>query len=155
VKLQLASISPRKSSKNEACDSLVRDYIARASRFTALGIPQVEAVVFPTEAALLESTARAPNRPAATLLLCDSTGEQLTSPQFAELLGRLRDASTARLVLAIGPADGWSAAARTAAARTLSFGRITLPHELARVVLAEQIYRALTILAGHPYHSGH
>ncbi len=58
-------------------------------------------------------------------------------------------------MLAIGPADGWSTAARARAGLLLSFGAITLPHELARVVLAEQIYRALTILAGHPYHSGH
>jgi 23S rRNA (pseudouridine1915-N3)-methyltransferase len=58
-------------------------------------------------------------------------------------------------VLAIGPADGWSDAARARAGLLLSFGSITLPHQLARVVLAEQIYRALTILAGHPYHSGH
>ncbi len=155
VKLQLASVSPRKTSKNDACESLVRDYLARASRFASLGIPSVEATIFPTEAALLESTSRAPNRPAATLLLADSTGDQLTSSQFAELLRRLRDDSTPRLVLAIGPADGWSAAARAAATRTLSFGRITLPHELARVILAEQTYRALTILANHPYHSGH
>ena len=59
------------------------------------------------------------------------------------------------IVLAIGPADGWSAPARARASLLLSFGPITLPHELARVVLAEQLYRALTILAGHPYHSGH
>jgi 23S rRNA (pseudouridine1915-N3)-methyltransferase len=155
VKILLASVSPRKTSKNDACESLVRDYITRASRFSTLGIPHVEATIFPTEAALLESAARAPSRAAATLILCDSTGEQLTSPQFAEALRRLRDDSTPRLILAIGPADGWSPSARAAAARTLSFGRITLPHELARVILAEQLYRALTILAGHPYHSGH
>ena len=58
------------------------------------------------------------------------------------------------LVLGIGPADGWSAALKRADL-SLAFGRITLPHELAAVVAAEQIYRALTILAGHPYHTGH
>jgi 23S rRNA (pseudouridine1915-N3)-methyltransferase len=58
-------------------------------------------------------------------------------------------------VLAIGPADGWSAEARQRADLLLSLGRMTLPHQLARVVLAEQVYRAFTILAGHPYHSGH
>jgi 23S rRNA (pseudouridine1915-N3)-methyltransferase len=55
----------------------------------------------------------------------------------------------------VGPADGWSEYARAQAQSTLSFGPMTLPHELARLVLAEQIYRAFTILAGHPYHSGH
>jgi 23S rRNA (pseudouridine1915-N3)-methyltransferase len=58
-------------------------------------------------------------------------------------------------MLAIGPADGWSVAARQRADLLVSFGRLTLPHQLARVVLAEQVYRALTILAGHPYHTGH
>ncbi len=70
-------------------------------------------------------------------------------------MGRLRDNGTQTLVLAIGPADGWSDGARARASLLLSFGAITLPHELARAVLAEQIYRALTILAGHPYHCGH
>jgi len=55
----------------------------------------------------------------------------------------------------VGPADGWSAEARNRAQLLLSLGAMTLPHELARVVLAEQVYRACTILAGHPYHSGH
>jgi 23S rRNA (pseudouridine1915-N3)-methyltransferase len=59
------------------------------------------------------------------------------------------------VVLAIGPADGWSGMARERANLIFSLGRITLPHQLARVVLAEQVYRALTILAGHPYHCGH
>ena len=89
------------------------------------------------------------------LILCDSRGEPLSSEELAGRLGRLRDSGTQLIVLAIGPADGWSDAARSRAQLTIGFGRITLPHELARVVLAEQIYRALTILAGHPYHSGH
>jgi 23S rRNA (pseudouridine1915-N3)-methyltransferase len=67
----------------------------------------------------------------------------------------LQDAGTQQLVFAIGPADGWSPAALARADRTVAFGRITLPHELAATVAAEQIYRALTIRAGHPYHSGH
>ena len=96
-----------------------------------------------------------PGRPAASLILFDSPGELLTSAGFAESLGRLRDGGAQRLLLGIGPASGWSPAARSQATRILSFGRITLPHELARVVLAEQVYRALTILAGHPYHCGH
>ena len=81
---------------------------------------------YPTESALLAATQRRPGHPAAALIL-----------------------------FAIGPADGWSSTALAHAARSFSFGRITLPHELARAVAAEQIYRALTILAGHPYHSGH
>jgi 23S rRNA (pseudouridine1915-N3)-methyltransferase len=74
---------------------------------------------------------------------------------LAATLGRAQDDGVQSVVLAIGPADGWSPAALAAATRTVAFGRITLPHELAAVVAAEQIYRALTIRAGHPYHSGH
>jgi 23S rRNA (pseudouridine1915-N3)-methyltransferase len=59
------------------------------------------------------------------------------------------------LVFAVGPADGFSEATRNAAQHTISLGRMTLAHELARVVLLEQVYRAFTILKGHPYHSGH
>ncbi len=59
------------------------------------------------------------------------------------------------MILAVGPADGWSSAAREQAQLILSFGRMTLAHELAQAVLAEQVYRVLTLLAGHPYHSGH
>jgi 23S rRNA (pseudouridine1915-N3)-methyltransferase len=151
LKLILASISPRKSrSKSAPAEALFEDFLARAARYTP-----TEAAVFDSEAALLAATERKPNQPAATLILCDSIGELLTSTQFAEAIRHLRDSSTQRLMLAIGPADGWSAAARSHAGRIVSFGRITLPHELARVVLAEQTYRALTILAGHPYHSGH
>jgi 23S rRNA (pseudouridine1915-N3)-methyltransferase len=155
LKLQLASVSARKAAKNDACNSLVRDYLARASRFATLGISHVESTVFPTEAALLEAAERKPNQPAAALLLFDSTGDPLTSPQFAELIRRLRDTATQRIVFAIGPADGWSPGALARAQQVVSFGRITLPHELARAILAEQVYRALTILADHPYHSGH
>ena len=57
--------------------------------------------------------------------------------------------------LAIGPADGFSDAARKSAIATLALGKMTLAHELARIVLLEQVYRAFTILKGHPYHTGH
>jgi 23S rRNA (pseudouridine1915-N3)-methyltransferase len=89
------------------------------------------------------------------VILLDSRGQQYSSEEFASQMGRLRDEGAQKVVLAIGPADGWSAAARERANLLLSLGRMTLPHQLARVVLAEQVYRAFTILAGHPYHSGH
>ena len=60
-----------------------------------------------------------------------------------------------QLVFAIGPADGFSDIARKSASKLISFGKMTLPHELARVVLLEQLYRAFTIIRRHPYHSGH
>jgi 23S rRNA (pseudouridine1915-N3)-methyltransferase len=85
----------------------------------------------------------------------DSQGQQLSSREIATLVGSLQDNGTQQLIFAIGPADGWSPEALAKADKVVAFGRITLPHELAAVVAAEQLYRALTIRAGHPYHSGH
>ena len=154
MQLILASVSQRaRKPKSAAAESLASDYIARATRLN----PCI-ATVFDSEAALLAAADRQPGqlgRPTAHILLFDSRGEALTSEEFAALIARLRDEGVPRILLAIGPADGWSAAARARAHRTLSLGRMTLPHELARAVVAEQIYRALTILGGHPYHSGH
>jgi 23S rRNA (pseudouridine1915-N3)-methyltransferase len=155
MKLLLASISKRKGrAKSDPADALFRDFLERSARYTP-----AEAQVFESEAHLLAASERTQaggaSQSAATLILFDSRGDLLTSEQFAELLGRLRDGGTQRVLLGIGPADGWSKAALARADRTLSFGRITLPHELARTILAEQTYRALTILAGHPYHCGH
>jgi 23S rRNA (pseudouridine1915-N3)-methyltransferase len=89
------------------------------------------------------------------LVLLDSRGKRFSSEELAAWIGRQRDGGAQHLIFAVGPADGWSAAARERADLLLSFGPMTFPHELARVMLAEQLYRAFTILAGHPYHSGH
>jgi len=153
--LILAAISARsRKAKSAAAESLALDYIVRAARLNP-----TSATLFESEAALLAACERQPGNPraasAAHLILFDSRGDLLTSTEFAHAIGRLRDVGAQRIFLAIGPADGWSPAALGRAQRTLSLGRMTLPHELARAVAAEQIYRALTILAGHPYHCGH
>ena len=150
MRLTLASIATRRPAPGDPAEILTQDYLTRTQRLCP-----AELLTFATEQALLAHAGRAPGRPAAALLLFDSRGELATSEQFAAYLGRLRDESTARVLLAIGPANGWSAATLARATRTFSFGRITLPHLLARAVAAEQIYRAFTLLAGHPYHSGH
>jgi 23S rRNA (pseudouridine1915-N3)-methyltransferase len=151
MKIILAAIAPTRSrAKSSPADALAADYVARASHFS----PCV-AENFPSEGALLATLDRAAARTAPHLILLDSRGKQLSSEAFAAHIGGLRDNGIQSLILAIGPADGWSDAARARAGLTLSFGAITLPHALARAVLAEQVYRALTILAGHPYHSGH
>jgi 23S rRNA (pseudouridine1915-N3)-methyltransferase len=151
VKIFLSAISPTRSRpKSDAAGTLAADYLTRAARYLPC-----ESQTHLSEAALLTWLDRQAARTNPILILLDSRGKQLTSEEFATHLGHLRDSGTRSVVLAIGPADGWSAAARTRAGLILSFGAITLPHELARTVLAEQIYRALTILAGHPYHSGH
>ncbi len=151
VKIILTIIGPRRSrTKSDAAATLTADYLARASRYLAC-----EAKAFDSEAALLIWLERQATRTAPVLALLDSRGKQFSSEEIAGEILRHRDHGTQTLVLAIGPADGWSGTTRARAALVLSFGAITLPHELARVVLAEQIYRALTILAGHPYHTGH
>ncbi len=104
---------------------------------------------------MLEWLDRQAGRTPAYLVVLDSRGRELSSEEFAERIGRVRDEGVQRLVFAIGPADGWSGETRNRGNLLLSLGRMTLPHQLAGVVLAEQVYRALTILAGHPYHSGH
>jgi 23S rRNA (pseudouridine1915-N3)-methyltransferase len=151
MKIILAAVVPRRSrSKSEATDRLFAEYVERAGRYVSC-----ESQVFESEEGLLEWLERQPGRTPAYAVLLDSRGQQYSSEEFAAHLGRVRDEGAQRVMLAIGPADGWSGAARKRANLLLSFGRMTLPHQLARVVLAEQVYRALTILAGHPYHSGH
>jgi len=151
MKITLAAIAPRRTrSKSEASDRLIADYIERATRYVPC-----DSELFDSEAAILDWLHRQSGRTPAYAILLDSRGQQYSSDEFAAHLGRIRDEGIQRLVLAIGPADGWSPAARQRANLLFSFGRMTLPHQLARVVLAEQVYRALTILAGHPYHSGH
>lgn len=149
MKLTLAAITSREH-KSRVAGLPGDDYVSRASR-----LQPSESIAFRSEAALLDTLERQAGRAPAHLCLFDSAGEALSSLEFAHFLGKLRDGGTQRAIFAIGPASGWSPAALARADRILSLGRMTLPHELARVVVAEQIYRALTILAGHPYHLGH
>ena len=89
--------------------------------------------------------------PGATVVLLDAAGKLFSSQQFAKWLGDLRDRGTRELVFLCGDAEGFSSEIRTAASQKLSLSTLTMPHEFARVVLAEQIYRAFAILSGHPY----
>jgi 23S rRNA (pseudouridine1915-N3)-methyltransferase len=150
MKISLVTISPRRSALAGPAIELVQLYIERSRRY----LPCDHRIVA-TETALLHSLETATGRTRPMLLLADSRGDLLSSEEFAALLGRAQDDGVQSLLFAIGPADGWSPAARALATRSIAFGRITLPHELAAAVAAEQIYRALTIRAGHPYHSGH
>lgn len=88
---------------------------------------------------------------AATCAL-DERGRELSSPDFADLLGRWRDAGRPAAAFLIGGADGLDPAVREGADAVLSFGPMVWPHMMARAMLAEQLYRAATILAGTPYH---
>jgi 23S rRNA (pseudouridine1915-N3)-methyltransferase len=88
----------------------------------------------------------------AHLVALDERGQKISSPEFATMMAGLRDRGVSDLALAIGGADGHDAALRDRADSLLSFGAMVWPHMLARVMLAEQLYRAATILAGGPYH---
>ena len=90
----------------------------------------------------------------AHVILLDAKGKGMTSEDFAEMIGALRDAGTKDLALVIGGPDGLGALPGVRPGRSLAFGLQTWPHLLVRAMLAEQIYRSLTILAGHPYHRG-
>lgn len=125
-------------------------YGERIARYTPLDLLQMQG-----EERFFQWLQRLRGRTQPFLVLLDSRGKQFTSEQFAEWLGRQRDQGQQSMIFAIGPADGWSEEARKRANLLLSLGPMTLPHELARVVLSEQIYRAFTILSGHPYHTGH
>lgn len=88
---------------------------------------------------------------AATVVLLDAAGKQFTSQQFACWLGDLRDRGTRELIFLCGDAEGFPDEIRSKAKQKISLSTLTMPHEFARIVLAEQIYRAFAILAGHPY----
>lgn len=151
MKVHLAWIAPRPGrNKEPALATLSNDFIARIRPYSEIGV--LEAA---SEEQLFRAIERLAGRTQPYLILLDSQGKERSSEQIAELVRELRDHSIQHLVFAIGGANGWSAASLQRASEVLSLGKITLPHELARLVLAEQIYRAFTILAGHPYHSGH
>ena len=154
MKIKVAWIG---KTKEPAIQSLTDEYLKRISRYA-----QVEGLAVRDEAALLQMCGRAAaakgktsSAGKSTLVLMDSRGKQFSSEEFARFLGEYQDRNPLPLVIAVGPADGFSDAGLGAAQHTISLGKMTLAHELARVVLLEQVYRAFTILKGHPYHSGH
>ncbi|WP_374310151.1 23S rRNA (pseudouridine(1915)-N(3))-methyltransferase RlmH [Methylocella sp.] len=89
---------------------------------------------------------------AGEIVAFDERGSLLGSRAFAHWLGARRDCGAAAATFLIGGADGLSDEARGATGLVLSFGPMTFPHQIARILAAEQIYRAMTILSGHPYH---
>ncbi|MBP1851977.1 23S rRNA (pseudouridine(1915)-N(3))-methyltransferase RlmH [Rhizobium halophytocola] len=100
------------------------------------------------EAGLLEKTL-----PDGAVLVClDERGKALDSADFAATIGDWRDQGIRDVVFVIGGADGLDSALRDRASLTLNLGRLTWPHQLVRILIAEQLYRAVTILSGHPYH---
>ena len=136
--------------------ALALDYAARATAAgKALGLGPVEVVEVdsrkPGKAAEGEALLMALGQDV-HLVACDEHGKTYPSRAFAERLAKLRDQGVRRLAFVIGGADGLSPVVLSAAHETLAFGPQTWPHALARAMLAEQLYRGVTILGGSPYH---
>lgn len=140
---------------------LAERYIDRADKAgRAIGITEV------TSREIMESRARevlqrkdeeargliADLPPGALLIALDEHGDSPTSERFAALLGDARDRGTPLATLLIGGPDGHGSELLSRAGHRISFGRLTFPHQIVRILAAEQIYRAVTILSGHPYH---
>jgi len=147
VKLKVAWIG---KTKEPAVQALTDEYLKRLRRYA-----EVDGVSLKDEAALLKLCARDARPARHVLVLLDQRGKQLSSEELAGFLGDHIDRNPLPLLFAVGSADGFSDQARQAATLVLSLGKLTLAHELARVVLLEQLYRGFTILKGHPYHLGH
>lgn len=149
MQLTLAHIGGR-SRANDGYEALIAKYLERSSAYEPC---RVEG--FRSEEALLKWLDRQRSRTPAVVVLLDGRGREMSSEGLARWLGKRRDEGLQQIVFAVGPADGWSDHARAEAQLMLSLGPMTLAHQMARLVLAEQLYRAFTILAGHPYHTGH
>jgi 23S rRNA (pseudouridine1915-N3)-methyltransferase len=146
VKLTVAWIG---KTKNPAIQSLTDEYLKRLKQCA-----ESEGLPLKDETALLKLSGRDGRSARRYLILLDSRGKQLSSEELAQLLRTYQERNL-QLIFAIGPADGFSENSRSHANFTLSLGKMTIAHELARVMLLEQLYRAFTILKGHPYHLGH
>lgn len=146
MKIKVAWIG---KTKEPAIQALTDDYLKRLSRYA-----DVAGLALKDEAAVLALARGERQKERHKLVLLDSRGKHPSSEELAEFLQR-EQVQALPLLFAIGGADGFSELARRQAGYVLSLGRMTLPHELARVVLLEQLYRAFTILKNHPYHVGH
>jgi 23S rRNA (pseudouridine1915-N3)-methyltransferase len=130
--------------RREEARALFDDYLARIRRYAEAEVNELREA---TPAALRKLKIE----PAATVVLLDAASQQFTSQQFARWLGDLRDRGTRELIFLCGDAEGFPPSLREAAKQKISLSTLTMPHEFARVVLAEQVYRGFAILAGHPY----
>ena len=135
--------------------SLARDYAERATaggRSLGLGPVDIIEVEARKPGKAAEGDVLTPRLADSHVIACDEHGTALSSRAFAQRIADLRDQGVRRLTLVVGGADGLDPTVLNAASERLAFGIQTWPHALVRVMLAEQVYRAVTILAGSPYH---
>lgn len=130
--------------RREETRALFEDYVGRIRRYAEVEISELRDA---GPAAMRKLKIE----PGAAVVLLDAGGKQFESREFAQWLGERRDRGTRELVFLCGDAGGFPEELRARAGEKLSLSTLTLPHELARVILAEQIYRGFAILAGHPY----
>jgi len=152
--LKIAIVAIGRLGRSPEAD-LVRLYAERATAAgRALGLGPVEVIEVEGRKSGKGSEAEALSAHLADsrVIACDERGRARSSRDFATEIGRLRDDGVRRLVFLIGGADGLDPDLRARAQDTLAFGPQTWPHALARVMLAEQVYRSVTLLAGGPYH---
>jgi 23S rRNA (pseudouridine1915-N3)-methyltransferase len=140
VKIRLLMLGKTRRAELRA---VIDDYVKRISRSSPIEVLEVR----DGEAA----TKKLDGDRAATAVLLDASGKSFASEAFAKWLGELRDRGTRELIFVCGDADGFPAALRERVAHKISLSPMTFSHELARAMLAEQLYRALAILSGSPY----
>jgi len=145
--------------RDRNCAALIDDYLGRIKRFAPYEVNELKERSSGDEKRLPERLAAVESRKLISAIerddfvaLLDEGGREFTSPQFAEFIDKRRQAGTKRLAFVIGGFAGVSDEVKQRADLRLSLSRMTLTHELARVILTEQIYRAFTLLAGLPYH---
>jgi 23S rRNA (pseudouridine1915-N3)-methyltransferase len=130
--------------RNAALRAMIEDYVGRVQHYAPAEIIE-----------LREASAAALRKlkfdTASIIVLLDAAGKQFTSQQFARWVGQSRDRGMREMIFLCGDASGFPDEIRASAKQKISLTPLTMPHELARVLLAEQIYRAFTILSGHPY----
>lgn len=146
MKIKIAWVG---KTKEPAIQTLTDEYLKRIAHYA-----DVSGVGLKDEAAIMNLAHGERQKERHRLVILDSRGRQLSSEELAQWLER-EQMQSLPLLFAIGGADGFSEATRREASFALSLGKMTLPHELARVVLLEQLYRGFTILKKHPYHLGH
>jgi 23S rRNA (pseudouridine1915-N3)-methyltransferase len=140
MKIQLVMLG---KTRRAECRAMLDDYVARIRRYAEVSLQELR-----EDSAALKKL-EFPS--GATIVLLDAVGKQYTSAEFAKWLGRERDRGIRDVIFLCGGAEGFPETLRARVNAQISLSSLTMPHELARVMLAEQVYRGFAILAGHPY----